>query len=98
MRIAVEGCAHGELNKIYECIKHIEIKENIKVDLLICCGDFQSVRDRNDMTSMAVPDKYMEMKDFHEYYSGQKVAPVLTIFIEPVGGQKVTSVLFSSIT
>ena len=81
MRIAVEGCAHGELNKIYECIKHIELRENMKVDLLICCGDFQSVRDHNDMVSMAVPDKYMEMKDFCEYYTGERVAPVLTIFI-----------------
>merc|ERR1712048_1121844 len=31
--------------------------------------------------SMAVPPKYREMKDFHKYYSGEKRAPVLTIFI-----------------
>lgn len=81
MKIAIEGCAHGELNKIYESIQLIEHQENIKVDLLICCGDFQSVRDKEDMRSMAVPDKYMHMKDFWEYYTGKKTAPILTIFI-----------------
>ena len=30
---------------------------------------------------MAVPDKYKDMCSFYKYYSGEKVAPVLTIFI-----------------
>lgn len=81
MKIAVEGCAHGELDKIYETIEYIQKREKIKIDLLICCGDFQSVRDKNDMLSMAVPPKYREMKDFSEYYYGVKKAPVLTLFI-----------------
>ena len=41
MKIAVEGCLHGELQKVYETIKEIEDKEHYKVDLLLCCGDFQ---------------------------------------------------------
>lgn len=41
MKIAVEGCCHGELDKIYETIAHIEEKEKYKVDLLLICGDFQ---------------------------------------------------------
>ena len=41
MRIAVEGCAHGELDRIYASIKHLERVENITVDLLLICGDFQ---------------------------------------------------------
>ena len=81
MKIAIEGCAHGELDKIYESIEYIENHENIKIDLLICCGDFQSVRNYADMVSMAVPPKYQEMKDFCHYYTGQKKAPVLTLFI-----------------
>ena len=31
MKIAVEGCCHGELDKIYETITHIEKRDNIKV-------------------------------------------------------------------
>ncbi|XP_021358109.1 lariat debranching enzyme-like [Mizuhopecten yessoensis] len=81
MKIAVEGCCHGELDKIYETIEFIEKKQNFKVDLLLICGDFQSVRNKSDLQCMAVPQKYQRMNTFYKYYSGEKVAPVLTIFI-----------------
>lgn len=81
MKIAVEGCAHGELDKIYDTIKGLEEQHNFKVDLLIICGDFQAVRNAADMECMAVPRKYQEMKDFYRYYSGEIKAPVLTIVI-----------------
>jgi len=45
MQVAVEGCCHGELDKIYAAMRHLEAKENIKIDLLICCGDFQARAD-----------------------------------------------------
>ncbi|CAJ1078940.1 lariat debranching enzyme [Xyrichtys novacula] len=81
MKIAVEGCCHGELDKIYETIGFLEKKEGVKVDLLLCCGDFQAVRNEGDMKCMAVPAKYRTMQTFYKYYSGEKKAPVLTIFI-----------------
>ncbi|XP_028663351.2 lariat debranching enzyme [Erpetoichthys calabaricus] len=81
MKIAVEGCCHGELDKIYETIAFLEAKENVKVDLLLCCGDFQAVRNEADMKCMAVPPKYRQMQTFYKYYSGEKKAPFLTIFI-----------------
>ncbi|XP_072301040.1 lariat debranching enzyme [Eucyclogobius newberryi] len=81
MKIAVEGCCHGELDKIYETIAYLEQKEGIKVDLLLCCGDFQAVRNEGDMKCMAIPPKYRQMQTFYKYYSGEKKAPVLTIFI-----------------
>ena len=40
-QIAVEGCCHGDLDKIYATMQHLEKKQNTKIDLLICCGDFQ---------------------------------------------------------
>lgn len=81
MKIAVEGCCHGELDKIYETIGYLEKKEGVKVDLLLCCGDFQAVRNEGDMKCMAVPAKYRMMQTFYKYYSGEKKALVLTIFI-----------------
>src|SRR6266480_5675949 len=30
---------------------------------------------------MSVPQKYREIGDFHEYYSGSRVAPYLTVFV-----------------
>ena len=38
----MEGCCHGELDKIYTSMQRLEKKEGIKIDLLICCGDFQA--------------------------------------------------------
>ncbi|XP_054728923.1 lariat debranching enzyme [Anastrepha obliqua] len=81
MKIAVEGCAHGELEKIYETIQSIENEEGVKVDLLLCCGDFQATRNLEDLQTMAVPQKYLDMCSFYKYYSGELVAPILTLFI-----------------
>lgn len=66
MRIAVEGCAHGELEIIYDILMDTEKTTGKKVDLLICCGDFQSVRNTEDLKYMAVPDKYKELCSFHK--------------------------------
>ena len=41
IKIAVQGCCHGELHKIYRNLADLEAKKNTKVDLLIICGDFQ---------------------------------------------------------
>eukprot|EP00002_Diphylleia_rotans_P013852 TRINITY_DN2698_c0_g1_i4.p1 TRINITY_DN2698_c0_g1~~TRINITY_DN2698_c0_g1_i4.p1 ORF type:complete len:146 (-),score=23.97 TRINITY_DN2698_c0_g1_i4:815-1252(-) len=81
MKIAVQGCAHGELDHIYESIRIAEQRENIRVDLLLCCGDFQAVRNQADLNCLACPPKYRQIGIFHEYYSGVKKAPVLTIYI-----------------
>lgn len=66
MKIAVEGCCHGELDKIYATIGFLEKKEGVKVDLLLCCGDFQAVRNEGDMKCMAVPAKYRTMQTFYK--------------------------------
>lgn len=81
MKIAVEGCCHGELDKIYATMKHLERKEGVKIDLLICCGDFQAVRNLDDLECMSVPDKYKALGTFYKYYSGEVLAPYPTLFI-----------------
>jgi len=79
--IAVEGCAHGELDGIYASLAETEKRTGKKVDLLICCGDFQAVRNLVDLHSMACPIKFLSMNSFYKYYSGEKKAPVLTLFV-----------------
>ncbi|KAG6820038.1 hypothetical protein H0H93_006273 [Arthromyces matolae] len=81
MKVAIQGCCHGDLDTIYDHIAVLEKQNNYKVDLLLICGDFQAVRNWSDLTVMAVPDKYKEIKDFHKYYSGARTAPILTIVI-----------------
>ncbi|KAL2894843.1 Lariat debranching enzyme [Bienertia sinuspersici] len=81
MKIAVEGCMHGDLDNVYKTITELERAENTKIDLLICCGDFQAVRNKKDLESLNVKPKYRQMNTFWKYYSGQEVAPVPTVFI-----------------
>jgi hypothetical protein len=81
MRIAIEGCCHGALDKIYSSLSNIMKRDGKPIDLLLICGDFQSIRNANDLSSMSVPDKFKEIGNFYEYYSGIKKALVPTIFI-----------------
>lgn len=82
LRIAVEGCGHGVLHEIYASVaKACELKGWPDVDLLIIGGDFQAVRNASDLKAVSMPSKYYAMHDFHEYYSGLRTAPYLTIFI-----------------
>lgn len=81
MKIAIEGCMHGDLNNVYATLLHLQQLQNTQIDLLICCGDFQAVRNSNDLESLSVPPKYRSMGFFWKYFSGQKVAPFPTIFI-----------------
>lgn len=59
----------------------IEKEKGYKFDLLICCGDYQSVRNHGDLLQMSVPPCYRSLQTFYKYYSGEKTAPVLTLFI-----------------
>jgi len=65
MHVAVVGCGHGEIDKIFEVVQNIEQQKNIKVDIILCCGDFESVRNMTDLRCMACPIKYQHMHDFH---------------------------------
>lgn len=87
LRVAVEGCCHGELDLIYNSIKHSS------VDLLLICGDFQCIRQPSDLKSMAVPEKYRTMNTFHKYFTGKAVAPVMTVIIG--GNHEASNVLQS---
>jgi lariat debranching enzyme len=91
VRVAIEGCCHGELDAIYAAVEEANAVEEERarsantaprnIELLLCCGDFQAVRNQTDLDCMACPVKYRQMNTFYKYYSGEKVAPVLTICI-----------------
>ncbi|KAK0202856.1 lariat debranching enzyme, C-terminal domain-containing protein [Desarmillaria ectypa] len=79
--VAVQGCCHGKLDEIYRQIASMERKGKYKVDLLLICGDFQATRNAQDLECMAVPSKHKHLNDFPKYYTGEKTAPILTLFI-----------------
>lgn len=69
------GCVHGNLDLMYRKV----MERN--VHLVLCTGDFEAIRDTDDLHSLSCPEKYRCMGDFHKYYSGQTRAPVLTVLI-----------------
>lgn len=81
INVAVEGCAHGELDVIYDRLATLEAERGYKADLLIICGDFEAIRHEADMHTIARPAKYHRIGQFWQYYSGVKRAPVLTIYV-----------------
>ncbi|KAH7140808.1 lariat debranching enzyme, C-terminal domain-containing protein [Dactylonectria macrodidyma] len=95
LKIAVVGCGHGALDLIYSTLetecgnKGWALSD---LDLLIICGDFESFRNAADLNCMAAPRKYRKLMDFHKYYSGEAVAPVLTLVIG--GNHEASNYLF----
>ncbi|KAJ2695058.1 hypothetical protein H4R19_005866, partial [Coemansia spiralis] len=81
LTIAVEGCCHGELDNIYSQLLDRQKALKKKIDLLVICGDFQAVRNVTDLNCMSCPDKYKQIGGFHRYYSGERTAPVPTLFV-----------------
>lgn len=65
MKVAVAGCCHGALDKMYETLELLQRRHNVRPDLLLCCGDFQAVRNEADLRCMAVPAKYRHMQTFY---------------------------------
>ena len=59
MKVAIQGCGHGQLNAIYDTLAIEEARLACKADLLIICGDFQAVRDEADLDSMACPKHFL---------------------------------------
>lgn len=83
VRIAVWGCGHGELDRVYASCAAAEAAagDGVPISLLLCCGDFQCARTVEDLDSMECPPKYKAMHTFYKYYSGERRAPIPTLFI-----------------
>lgn len=96
LNIAIQGCTHGELDIIYEKILESEKVSGKKIDLLLLCGDVETISFKEDLFSLSVPDKFLKMKYkvdrhsidfsnfssvFSNYLSGKKTIPIPTIFI-----------------
>lgn len=67
MNVAIVGDVKGQLEQIYDHISKYELKEKVKIDLLLCCGDFQTPRNLNDFECLVQPEKYRSMGSFYKY-------------------------------
>ncbi|KAF8599429.1 DBR1-domain-containing protein [Ceratobasidium sp. AG-I] len=81
MKVAVAGCCHGALDATYKQVHELETQNNYKIDLVLINGDFQAVRNHQDLECMASPDRHKKLGDFYKYYTGEATAPVLTLVV-----------------
>jgi lariat debranching enzyme len=81
VNVAIEGCCHGDLDRIYEVLESIETSDSVKADFMICCGDFQAIRTHEELETLACPPVYRHMKDFHKYWKGERIPRCLTLFV-----------------
>ena len=61
MKIAIEGCCHGELDTIYAALR------GQCIELLLICGDFQAIRNSSDLDTISTPTKYKQMGSFYKF-------------------------------
>ncbi|KAF4143849.1 Lariat debranching enzyme C-terminal domain-containing protein [Phytophthora infestans] len=70
------------LDDIYATVNFVnEMDPENPVELLLCCGDFECMRNMRDLETLACPPKYRALHAFHRYYKQEKTAPVLTVFV-----------------
>ena len=81
INIIATGCIHGCMDKMYEEIQEFEKQKKKKIDLVLCTGDFESMRNEEDLKFLSCPEKYRLMGDFYKYYNSKVKAPYLTIFV-----------------
>ena len=81
INIAITGCIHGSMKKMYDDIWNYSQQNKMNIDLVLCTGDFECMIEQSDMKYLSCPDKYKHMGDFHKYYEGLYPVPFLTIFI-----------------
>lgn len=67
--------------QIYASIVQTEQKTGQKVDLLICCGDFQAVRNQEDLATMNCPDKYLTMVGMYGWMKGVDVCVYVCVCV-----------------
>ncbi|KAH3899333.1 RNA lariat debranching enzyme SCDLUD_004772 [Saccharomycodes ludwigii] len=69
LKVAVHGCVHGSLKRIYDRIE--ELAPNERPDLLLILGDVQTIRTSKDLSSISIPAKYMNPVNQHRYNNHQ---------------------------
>ena len=94
LRIAVQGCLHGQLNDMYRALQDYERehRDEPPIDLVLVCGDVETFRSEADLATMACPPKYRQLHDFPDYFAGRRRAPYPTVIIG--GNHEASSYLY----
>jgi len=79
MKIAVFGDIHGHWRDFRDTVAALH--SQALLDLVLQCGDAQSIRNEEDLEYMHCPKKYRELGDFWLFHEGAEKFPVPLLFI-----------------
>jgi len=86
---AAVGDVHGHMHTMVNHLQALEAHCGSPLSFVLQVGDFQPVRNEEDLNSMSVPSKYRKMGDFHDFSNGRSSFPWPVWFIggnhEPYG-------------
>lgn len=75
-KIIVVGDVHGNIDDL--CALYSKYED---INLGLQVGDFETVRDNEDLKTLYSPPRYRKIKDFPDYYCNKKTIPIPTAFI-----------------
>ena len=95
----MQGCCHGELDKIYHACSEHEAQcraegDDKKIDLVLCCGDFSLPGTPMILPTWLCRTSTEPWATSAKYYSLEASAPYLTIFIG--GNHEASNVLWEN--
>ena len=74
------GDVHGQLDRMYRDVSDIEKARGINIDAICQLGDFQAIRNEEDLNHLRMPLRHRKTGDFPRYYQDSCV-PKRTLFI-----------------
>jgi Icc-related predicted phosphoesterase len=78
---AAAGDTHGHMHLMVERVKHLSVQTGITPSFVLQVGDFQPLRNLDDLDSMNAPEHYRQLGDFPEFASGKSTSPWPVWFI-----------------
>ena len=89
LTFAVVGDVHGEMHAMLRLVAGLSNKAGRALDFVLQVGDFEPHRHEADLATMAAPQKYRKLGDFHQFHQGAARFPWPVHFIggnhEPYG-------------
>src|SRR5436309_1716544 len=86
---AAVGDVHGHMHAMVRLLQGWEQKAGRRLSCVLQVGDFEPIRVKEDLESMAAPAKYRRAGDFPDFFAGRAAFPWPVYFIggnhEPYG-------------
>ncbi|KAB0669036.1 metallophosphoesterase [Oryzomonas sagensis] len=75
VNFAVAGDTHGHMHLMVERLKQMSEQTGVTPSFVLQVGDFQPIRNQDDLTSMNAPERHRSIGDFPDFAAGSATFP-----------------------